>query len=370
MELIASFLQPWYASLENPEEFQRKTFETLLEGYKKTEYGQKYGAETITTAEEFREQLPVATFADFTSYLEEIKKGNWKALLPEPPTEWAMTRGSTGVSKIIPFTKTDLKEKSICGPRATLNYAYKEERYNILEGYALNNNFPSKVGTMTVGDKEVEYGYSSGIYAKHSRKKGGIKVVPTIEQINQIGGGITKKDWEKRFDLAYREAKDKNVTMVTGVTQSMLNFGSFLKKKYNIYPKDVWKKPVLFCISTVGINTKEKPVLNAMYGFLDIREMYGATEGMYAQQLDERPYVFPNYDYYFFEVETKKGIKMLYELEKGERGSLIISSCLFPRYKIGDIIKSFGESAFTCLGREKDFNVVKYYWNRFMGQTL
>lgn len=368
-EFFKQMLQPWYNSLQTPEETQRKTLETLLKGYKRTEYGQKYGAD-VKTMEEFREQFPVATFKDFTPHLEEVKKGNWQALLPEPPFAWGMTRGSTGTPKVIPFTKTDLEQKSVCGPRGTLNYVHTEKKYDILEGYVLNNNFPSKVGTMDVGGNPVEYGYSSGIYAQYSAEKGRLKVVPTIEQINELGAGTTKKDWERRFDLAYNEAKNKKVTMVTGVAQGMIHFATFLKKKYNIYPKNVWEKPLLFCISMVGINTKEKPVLKALYDFLDLREMYGATEGMYAQQLDKRPYVFPNYDFYFFEVETKKGIKMLYELKRGERGSLIISSCLFPRYKIGDIIKSFGGSALTCLGREKDFNVVKYYWERVMGQML
>ena len=369
-DFITPILQPWYTSLENPEESQRKTFETLLKGYQKTEYGKEYGAETVETLEEFRMKFPVAAFQDFTPYLEEVKKGNWKALLPEPPFAWAVTRGTTGISKIVPFTRTDLEQKSICGPRATLNYVYKERRFDILEGYVLNNNFPSKVGTMEVGGEQVEYGYSSGIYAKFSSERGKLKVVPTIDQINQLGGGLTREDWEKRFDLAYKEAKTKKVTMVTGVTQGMLHFGTFLKKRYSIYPKDLWENPLLLCISMVGINTKEKPALKAMYDFSDLREMYGATEGMYAQQLNERPYVFPNYDYYVFEVETKQGIKMLYELEKGERGSLIISSCLFPRYKIGDVVKSFGENALICLGREKDFSILRYYWDRLLGQTL
>ena len=368
-EVFASILQPWYTSLEDPEESQRKTLQQLLEGYKKTGYGQEHKAESIKTLEEYR-TFPVATFSDFQPWIDKVTQRNWKALFPEPPIAWAMTRGSTGDPKIVPFTRTDLEQKSDCGPRATLNYVMKKKKFHMLDGYVLNNNFPSKIGTMTVGDKEVEYGYSSGIYSRYSTEKGRLKVVPTIDQINELGAGTTRKDWENRFDLAYREAKDKNVTMVTGVAQSMIQFGTFLKKKYDVYPKDLWRSPVLFCISLVGINTKEKPVLKAMYDYEDVREMYGATEGMYAQQIDEKPYVFPNYDYYFFEVETKKGIKMLHELEKGERGSLIVSSCLFPRYKIGDIVKSFGGNAITCLGREKDFSVIRYYWDRLMGQAL
>lgn len=368
-EIFTSVLHPWYASLENPEESQRKTFEILREFYQKTEYGKKYGAH-LETVDEFRDAFPVATFNDFFPSIEEVRKGNWQALLPEPPVEWGMTRGSTGVSKIVPFTSLDMQQKSIAGSRGTLNYVYKTGKYDILSGYALNNNFPSKVGTMTVGSTEVNYGYSTGIYAEYATRGGKINFLPTPEQINQLGAGLTKKDWERRFDFTYKEARNRNVTMVTGAAQGMIHFGTFLKKKYNIYPKDVWKKPLLVCASLPGIQTKEKPVLKAMYDFLDLREMYGATEGIYAQQLDERPYVFPNYDFYFLEVETKSEIKMLYELKKGERGSLIISSCLFPRYKIGDVVKSFGGSAFTCLGRETNFNVVTYYWERLMGQML
>ncbi len=369
MEFVTSILQPWYTSLENPEESQRKTFELLLKGYARTEYGRKYKAEG-SAFENFRENFPVITFRDLHSYLEEIKKGNWQALLPEPPVEWGMTRGSTGASKIIPFTETDMEQKGACGPRATLNYVHTTGRYDLLEGCTLNINFPSKVGTIKVGDKEVDYGYSTGIYAKYAAKKGGLAFIPTPEQVSYLGAGTTKKDWENRFDFIYKETKDRKVTMLTGPAQGMIHFATFLKRKYNVYPKNVWKNPLLTCASLPGIQTKEKPVLKALYNFLDLREIYGATEGIYAQQLNEKPYLFPNYDCYLFEVETKKGIKMLYELEKGERGSLVVSSCLFPRYKIGDIIKSFGGSAFTCLGREKDFNLITYYWERLMGQTL
>lgn len=364
---LASILQPWYTSLEEPEEVQNKTLETLLKGYQKTEYGNKCGENTL---EEFRKAFPVTTFTDFAPYIEEIKKGNWKALLPEPPIIWGMTRGSTGAAKVIPFTATDIEQKGICGSRATLNYVLKEQKYGILNGYVLNINFPSRVGTITVGGHPMDYGYSTGIYAEFAFRKGKIKFAPTPEEMSQLGAGTTKKDWEKRFDFVYEQTKDMNITMVTGPAQGMMHFGTFLKKKYNIYPKNVWERPLLVCASLVGINTREKPVLKGMYNFQDLREMYGATEGIYAQQLDKRPYVFPNYDFYFFEVETKKTIKMLYELEKGERGSLIVSSCLFPRYKIGDVVKSFGGSAFTCLGREKNFNLVTYYWERLMGQKL
>ena len=86
--------------------------------------------------------------------------------------------------------------------------------------------------------------------------------------------------------------------------------------------------------------------------------------GVNAQQLDDRPFVVPNYDTYFFEVETKKGIKMLYDLKRGEYGSLIISSCLFPRYKIGDLIRCAGGNYYSVIGRERRLARLRYLFSR------
>ena len=49
--------------------------------------------------EEFRESFPIVTFEDVKPSIEEVKRGEFRALLHEPPIEWAMTRGTTGKSK-------------------------------------------------------------------------------------------------------------------------------------------------------------------------------------------------------------------------------------------------------------------------------
>ncbi len=81
--------------------------------------------------------------------------------------------------------------------------------------------------------------------------------------------------------------------------------------------------------------------------------MYGATEGMIGQQLDEKPYWSPNYDGFLFEVQTGRCVKMLHEMRRGERGSLIVSTSVLPRYRIGDLILAFGDSYLRCIGRER-----------------
>jgi hypothetical protein len=58
--------------------------------------------------------------------------------------------------------------------------------------------------------------------------------------------------------------------------------------------------------------------------------------------------VCPNYDLYLFEVRTNEGVKPLHQLKKNEWGRLIVSSVLFPRYEIGDLIESVGKGYFEC----------------------
>jgi hypothetical protein len=109
----------------------------------------------------------------------------------------------------------------------------------------------------------------------------------------------------------------------------------------------------LFCTSVAKIQTRYAPLLRHQYGDrAPVVEMYTATEGVFAQQIDDRPYVVPNYDAFVFEVKTMKGdVRLLHELKAGEWGRLIVSGPIFPRYDIGDMIESLGENYFRVFGR-------------------
>jgi hypothetical protein len=96
-----------------------------------------------------------------------------------------------------------------------------------------------------------------------------------------------------------------------------------------------------------------------------------ATEGVFAQQLDDYPYVSPNYDAYLFEVKTGRGVKMLHDLKRGEWGSLIVSSCMLPRYDIGDLVESAGNNYFRIIGRKKALTLLEHrLYRTFVGWML
>jgi hypothetical protein len=364
------FVNSWYSALENPEEAQNSLFQTLIKRYRKTEYGKTYGAQDTTTVEEYQRKFPIADFSHFAPWLQKVKQGSWQALLTDKPVDWGITRGTTGPSKIIPYTEKEIEERFVLGPRCLMNYVYKTGDISLFEGQILLFIYPSVAGTELCGDAEQVYGYSSGIYSKHLSQKMGLNLVYPVEEINQFGTQRVEAESKLRLDYICEKAEGLNVTAMIGIAQLMLLFGRVTKKKYGVYPKDKWKNLLLISSSLPNVHARYNPALRGMYEYRALRDIYGATEGFYAQQLDERPYCFPNYDYYLFEVQTKKGVKMLYEMKKGERGRLIVSSSLFPRYSIGDVVKSFGDGGIACIAREKDFHVVKYWWDRFMGFAL
>jgi hypothetical protein len=282
-----------------------------------------------------------------------------------------MTRGSTGKSKVLPATQTHLKQIYSCGARGLINYAIRKKSYEVFLGVILNLNFPSNVHTMDVDGKQVTYGYSSGTYARLNPMFDRVSLLPRQEEIDALGSGVGRADWEKRFDLVYRMAQSQNVTAAMGVTPVILSFAKYVTRKYGRKPSDIWKTQVIFCTSVPKIHFKYGPILKKFFGEVPIVEMYTATEGVFGQQLDDLPYVTPNYDSYLFEVATGRGVKMLHELERGEWGSLIISSCMFPRYEIGDLIEAAGKNYYRVFGRKKASTLLEHrLYRAFFGRII
>jgi hypothetical protein len=363
--VLEMYLQPWHESIADPGAAQERVLRFLLDIYAQTEYGAACGADQVGSLEDYRRAFPVMTYDGYRPLIQKVMESGQQPLLHEKPLAWAITRGTTeGESKFIPMTPTDMRMRVTAG-RAVMNYAFRLERLDILQGANVNLNFPSVVGTLKTGDDELEYGYSSGIYLRHTTSSL-IQSLPKQEDIDALGGGKTIADWERRFELAYQQAKDANITFVGGVAPTAVAFGRYLRQKHRVYPKDLWDVCVMTLGSVPGINTRYLPILRALYGPVDVVEIYGATEGMFGQQRDEKRAWVPNYDLFYFEVETRRGPKMLHEMLPGETGSLIVSTPTLPRYKIGDLIRAFRQPYYRCIGRDRLMSHLRYWWDAFM----
>jgi len=368
--MIQQLLQPWQRSIQDPAEAQREVLRGLLLSYAKTDYGEIHGAHNIKGVEDYQRAFPTSTYDDYKPLIDRVMAGEIEVLLSEAPVGWAITRGTTaGTSKFIPMIATDLKMRVSAG-RAMLNFVAETGRYDLFAGVNLNLNFPSTVGRIRVGERDLEYGYSSGIYTKFVSASTPIRSVPTQEDIDSLGGGKTAQDWERRFELAYSQCKGLNVTLVGGVCPTAIEFGRYLKRKHGVYPRDLWKTQIMTLGSTPGINTRFQASLNALYGPAAIREIYGATEGIFGQQQNAHRAWVPNYDQYLFEVQTRTGLKMLHEMRPGEMGGLIVSTLILPRYRISDLILALQPPYFRCIGRERWWTPLHYVWDELGTMNL
>jgi hypothetical protein len=369
--ILQPIIGPWYDSLKNPQKAQEQVLSELLKKYADTDYGKSHSAPEIKSISEYQKSFPVIDYKGLLPYFAQVQEGNYNVILSEPPECWVMTRGSTGSAKVLPATQTHLKQIFTCGARALINYALRKKNFEVFTGDILNLNFPSSVHTMTSEGREVTYGYSSGTYARLNPMFDRVSLIPRQEAIDELGSGIGRTDWEKRFELVYQQALGKDVTATMGVTPVVLAFAKYIKRKHGQKPADLWNFKVLFCTSVRKIQFKYAKILKKYFGAAPVVEMYTATEGVFAQQLDDLPYVTPNYDGYFFEVETGRGVKMLHDLKRGEWGNLLISSCMFPRYSIGDMIEAAGKDYFRVFGRRNSLTILEHRLDRlFLGWLL
>ncbi|MGD0450240.1 MAG: GH3 auxin-responsive promoter family protein [Candidatus Bathyarchaeia archaeon] len=368
--ILKPFIGPWYESLENPQKAQEQVLTDLISKYALTDYGISHNGLQVKSVSDYQKVFPIINYSGLIPYLNQIRDGNFKAILPEPTECWVMTRGSTGKSKVLPATQTHLKQIFSCGARGIVNFAVQKKSYQVFMGSILNLNFPSNVRRMDINGKEVTYGYSSGTYARLNPMFDRVSLLPRQEEIDELGAGLRKQDWEKRFELVYQQALNKDVTATMGVTPVILAFARYVKRKHGKKPADLWKPQALFCTSVRKIHYRWSPLLKAYFGDVPVVEMYTATEGVFGQQLDDLPYITPNYDSYFFEVATGKGVKMLHELKRGEWGRLLISSCMFPRYDIGDLVEAAGKNYFRIFGRNNALTLLEHRLYRMFLGTL
>lgn len=266
-------LEPWRQAVADPARAQETVLRRLLADYARTGYGSDHGAaavlEAVDTASRgagegglaaaYRQAFPVMTYDDYKPLITAVLSGETGVLMCEEPIGWAITRGTVeGESKFIPMTPTDLRMRVSAG-RAMMAYVASTERLDLFAGVNLNLNFPSIVGAVRVGDRDIEYGYSSGIYTKHVSRSTPVRSLPAQEEIDALGGGTARKDWDARFELAIERCRDENVTLVGGVCQTALQFARYLKKRHGVYPKQLWKTQIM-TLEALQASTRVTPV--------------------------------------------------------------------------------------------------------------
>ncbi len=76
----------------------------------RSEYGRTYGFHDIRSAREFRDRVPIATYESLEPLVFRIARGERDVLFDGAPVAFERTGGSTGGSKLIPYTANSLRD--------------------------------------------------------------------------------------------------------------------------------------------------------------------------------------------------------------------------------------------------------------------
>jgi len=360
-------------SLEEFMEIQERLVMEQIQWFGKSELGKKIIGEPLpTSVEEFRQKVPLTTYADYEPYLSEKRED----VLPEKPLLWMRTSGRSGEYqyKWVPMFEEMWRAKAGAIMLTSIIFASCRDRGD----FALNE-----------GDKMpycmAPRPYSFGWLGHALLEEFPFVLLPSEEVAEEMP---FQERIEKGFKLAFKEGIDVffGLTSVLVKVAEQFSEESEKRRKFSLdmlhpktlyrltrglirsrlakrpmYPKDLWSVKGMVAGGTDTVVFRDK--ITEYWGVQPL-EMYGGTElGMVATQTWDREGMtfLPDVNFLEFipEDEHLKSREdlgyqprtvLLNEVEAGKTYELVNTNLKigpFIRYRVGDMIR------ITALRNEK-----------------
>ena len=342
---------------------QRRLLLEQIELLKNCELGQKIMRGAMPdSVEEFREKVPLTTYADYAPYLPERRED----VLPMPPVVWQRTSGRSSQYsfKWVPVTRR-LAEEMTPTFLAIVIFATCKERGD----FALNEN--EKFLYLLAPPP-----YASGSWARWGAQEFPFTFMPPLDEAEAMP---FEERIQRGFELAIKEGMslifgissilvtvgqrfsegDNNINIMSLLSQPRvcLRLGkAFLKSKLArrpMLPRDVWSLKGLIAGGTDTAVYREK--IKYMWGRYPL-DLYGCTETLIiaVQTWDYRDMTFVPYFGFFEFIPEAEHLKakanpayqpstvLLDEVKPGQNYEIVCTNLhggAFTRYRIGDIIR-------------------------------
>ncbi|MFH1002639.1 MAG: GH3 auxin-responsive promoter family protein [Chloroflexota bacterium] len=342
---------------------QRQLLLEQIELLKACELGNKlmHGARP-GSVEEFRDLVPLTTYADYLPYLAEKQED----ALPEKPLLWQRTSGRSSEYsyKWIPFTERMYRELGDIF-HGILILASCRERGDI----ALEEHVKLLYGLAPPP-------YASGCWGRRASEEHIFDVLPDIDLAE-------KMDFQERIQAGFQAGLAEGIDMMAAIASVLVGVGerfgqegislkrlaallnkpatlqrlakAFLKSKIArrpMLPRDIWHLKALISTGTDSFIYREK--IKEMWGRYPL-DLYGSTEGIiiatqtwdfgtmtYPPKINFLEYV-PEAEYHKWSADSSYQplIFTLNEVNPGEKYATVITNFLggaLVRYVLGDII--------------------------------
>jgi hypothetical protein len=200
---------------EHPRAHQQARLMLLLDRAKDTAFGKEHRFAEIRTLEDYRARVPVRGFDELEPYLARMTGGEANVLIPDRPSFFARTSGTTGSPKHIPVTDVYLAEYRT--PRRVWMRQVMQAFPGLLRGKVLTIHSPrlegrtadgTPIGSITVAmSRSLDPGQAPAAAF-------GMEAVPRRVYLLE--------DYETKYYLALRLAAQEKVTLAAAVNPSTL----------------------------------------------------------------------------------------------------------------------------------------------------
>ena len=97
-------------ALVDPRHVQERLLRSLLRRNATSLYGRRCHFQTVRTAQQFQDRVPIVTYEGLSPWIKAIKEGHQGVLTAEPVLFFEKTSGSVAAAKYIPYTRSLLRE--------------------------------------------------------------------------------------------------------------------------------------------------------------------------------------------------------------------------------------------------------------------
>ena len=347
--------------VQYPHDVQFEWFRRLMNAARDTEWGKKYGYQSITRLDQYRERVPVSNYDAIQPWIERLRKGEQNLLWPEEIRWFAKSSGTTGSkSKFIPVSEDALEECHFKGGKDVLTlYCTNFPETQMFSGKGLTLGGSHQISEY---DNEAYYGDLSAILIQNAPFWAQFIRTPNLTI-------ALMDEWESKIGQMAEATAAENVTTISGVPSWTL---VLLRKILEVTGKknllEVWPNLELFIHGGVSFLPYKEQFFNLIPSKgMRYLETYNASEGFFGIQdqpdSDDMLLMLDYGVFYEFLPMDEVGKEFpralsLDEVKLNTNYALVISTNAgLWRYLIGDTI------CFTCLspyrikisGRTKSF---------------
>ncbi len=92
-------------ALKRPRQTQAALLGQLLGHNAQTVYGRRYGFASIRSIQQYQQRVPITTYDDYSSFIDQIRQGGQRVLTRDPVGCLVPSSGSASAYKLIPYTR-------------------------------------------------------------------------------------------------------------------------------------------------------------------------------------------------------------------------------------------------------------------------